>query len=287
VDRNPFAKGQDFRILNATGLNFSYLNTFANVGDGNYNSLHATLEKRARKIKYVGDASFKLSYTYGHAIDTTSGFRERKIGLVPFGNPKQFRSSSDEDIRHRLVFSGRWELPFDALCGSRFRWLAEGWALYPIISWRTGFPIDVFAGMQQSTYDPGPSGAGDSELVRANLVGRAITFYDPRANREIDGLSGNYWFDPNNFSSNVQSGYGSLGRNSFRGPGRTNVDLALDREIPLARESAKLHFRFEAFNLFNTIQWKDPESNIYSYTFGQITDTYDPRILQMALRLAF
>jgi hypothetical protein len=289
VDINPFILGTNQRVLNKTGDNFTYLNSFMNVGTGNYNSLQATLEKRGSKTRFLGNSSFRLSYTYAHAIDTCSGFQEKNIGLVPFYNTKLFRASGDEDIRHRLAFSGRWELPFESLPNSGFKWLTQGWVLYPIVSWRTGFPVDVWAGNNQNQYisDPGPSGAGDGELIRANLVGSAITFYDPRVSRKINGITGNFWFNPDNLSSNVTSGYGSLGRNAFRGPGRTNVDLALDKEIPLMRDGVKLHLRFDAFNLFNTIQWKDPDNNISSPTFGQITDTYDPRILQLALRLAF
>jgi hypothetical protein len=286
VDINPYVKGQNYRLLNSQSTaNFSYLDAFANIGASNYNSLQLTLEKHPGKIKYLGDASFKLSYTYGHAIDNSSGYREMNRGAVPFSNSKQFHASGDEDIRHRMAFSGRWELPFENLCGSRLKPLTQGWVLYPIVTWRTGFPVDVFAGLGRSK--PGPSGAGDGQLVRANLVGSAITFYDPGTSREINSTTGNYWFNPNNFSSAVSSGYGSLGRNAFRGPGRTNVDLALDKEIPLARNNARLHLRFEAFNLFNTIQWREPDSNINSATFGQITDTYDPRIMQLALRLSF
>jgi hypothetical protein len=83
----------------------------------------------------------------------------------------------------------------------------------------------------------------------------------------------------------VISGYG-LPRNFFRGPGRTNLDLALAKTTSL-HENVNLKFRFEAFNVFNHAQFLNPDTNIFSGTFGQITSTFDPRILQLALRLRF
>ena len=48
-------------------------------------------------------------------------------------------------------------------------------------------------------------------------------------------------------------------------------------------------FRAEFFNLFNHTEWKSSTTSvpIGSLQLGQITQTYDPRIGQLALRLAF
>jgi hypothetical protein len=52
-----------------------------------------------------------------------------------------------------------------------------------------------------------------------------------------------------------------------------------------------VEFRMEAFNIFNHTNFfigsTALNQNINSSTFGQITDTYDPRILQFALKLNF
>jgi hypothetical protein len=52
-------------------------------------------------------------------------------------------------------------------------------------------------------------------------------------------------------------------------------------------ERVNLQLRVDAFNIFNHAQFKNPDTNIYSGTFGQITDTYDPRILQLGARFQF
>jgi len=82
--------------------------------------------------------------------------------------------------------------------------------------------------------------------------------------------------------------YGTLSRNFFRGPGRVNFDLSLEKRTQLA-EHVELMFRAEFFNLFNHTEWKSSTTSvpIGSLQLGQITQTYDPRIGQLALRLAF
>ena len=77
-----------------------------------------------------------------------------------------------------------------------------------------------------------------------------------------------------------------LPRNFFRGPGRTNLDLALAKTTPIT-ERVAAEFRVEAFNIFNHTEFENPTVNPNSGTFGQITSTFDPRILQMALRITF
>jgi hypothetical protein len=52
-------------------------------------------------------------------------------------------------------------------------------------------------------------------------------------------------------------------------------------------ERVSLQLRLDSFNLFNHAQFKNPDTNIFSDTFGQVTDTYAPRILQLGARFQF
>src|SRR5262249_40753903 len=80
TDTNAFILGTTRRIFNAQPGNrdtsFSYLDTFINGANANYNSLQASLQKRASENRIFGTSYFKLSYTYGHSLDNSSGFRE-------------------------------------------------------------------------------------------------------------------------------------------------------------------------------------------------------------------
>lgn len=305
ADRNPFVLGTTHRVLNTTPGNddssFSYLDEFRNVATASYNSLQASLTKGlSSETGFLGRSYFTLGYTWAHSIDNASGFRNRN-SRVPTYTPQQFRANSDFDIRHRIVFSGGWDLPFDHWWKSGPRRLTGGWSLYPIISYRSGFPLDVFAGGSRSRTRPGPSAAGDPNLVRANLIG-SLSLFDPRLPQTFNSRAGNYYFNPTIFAGIAALGgstctpcvtnpalrtYGNFPRNAFRGPSRTNFDLEMSKMTSLWGEKAKLEFKAEFFNIFNTVQFRDPSTSITSGTFGQISTTYDPRIIQFGLKFHY
>jgi hypothetical protein len=132
-------------------------------------------------------------------------------------------------------------------------------------------------------------------LVRPDqLVSRVQTF-DPRHQQTFNGVTGFYYFNPTNFANdpcisagNCPAGfYGTFRRNSFFGPGRANFDLALEKTTAIT-ERVKLGFRVEAFNILNHAEFRNPGSrNVNSGALGLVSRTYDPRILQLALRLGF
>ncbi len=303
VDRNPFVLGTTHRVFNtqpgATDSSFSYMDSFCNLGHGNYNSLEASLQKRNSSVKYLGTTYFTLAYTYAHGLDNSSGFRNWTSN-VPAYSPNQFYGSSDMDIRHRMTFAGGWDLPFDQAWASGPARLTKGWSLYPILTWRTGFDDDIYAGLSRNRTRPGPSAAGDAELVHPNVVGNSIVIYDPKTPQSFNNNVGNYWFNPANFSTEGLSAtsldpvtnpalrtYGTLGRNSYYGPSRFNLDLSLSKTTPLVGERVGMEFRVEAFNVLNNAQFKLPSHTFKSNSFGQITSTYDPRIMQFAVRFTF
>jgi outer membrane receptor protein involved in Fe transport len=297
VDANPFPLGTNSRLYS----NFSYLDEFQNITHANYNGMTVNLRKTLSNMHGWGTSFFTLAYTWSHELDNVSGFRQRNSN-VPYYNPNEFYASGDTDVRNALVLSGGWDLPFDRLWQSGPKALTSGWSLYPIVTWHTGFPLDVYAGLNTTPSDPGPSGAGDAGYVRADLVGSSVGILNPKSFQTINGNAGNYYFNPGNFSNtrllNLDSiaqqdasqlpgyTYGTLGRNSFRGPGATNVDLALAKKFKI-RERATLELRGDAFNVFNHTQFSNPDTSISDLTFGQISTTAAPRILQVALHLMF
>jgi outer membrane receptor protein involved in Fe transport len=301
VDSNPFILGTTTRVLNtppgAPG-SFSYLATFDNVGKAHYDSLVMSLTRRTSEVKGLGSLMYQVSYTYGKTIDNSSGFRARNSN-VPYYNHNQFLSVSDYDITHYVSINAAWELPFGQWWTKAPKRLTRGWTLYPVMSYRTGLPLDVFAGLNASGSKPGPSAAGDQNLVRANLVA-PVTYYDPHTAQALGGNSGNYYFNPASFSYQEivnlgltpvtdasQRTYGTLGRNAFRGPSRTNVNLTLAKITPLWNERVSSELRADFFNVLNHTQFDNPNLTVTSPLFGQVSTTGDPRIIQLALRLTF
>jgi hypothetical protein len=79
---------------------------------------------------------------------------------------------------------------------------------------------------------------------------------------------------------------GDSARRFFYGPGINNFDIALHKMMKV-RERIIFEYRAEFFNAFNHAQFLNPSGNIISSTFGDVTSARDPRIIQMALKLAF
>jgi outer membrane receptor protein involved in Fe transport len=310
VDNNPFVRGTNNRLLNLVpGGNFSYLDTFQNIGKASYNAWQSTLTKRygGTDNSMFGGVFMTLAYTWAHQIDNVSGFRQRN-SVVPYYDHNALKASGDTDVRQFMSLSGGWDIPFDKWVGGP-KLLTKGWSLYPIVSYRTGFPLDVLAGLNTTRRDPGPAGDGQAGSIRADLVG-ALTIFDPKqfqsiANNNNNGTAvpGNYWFNPNAASGtrinaldalakadasqlNGQFTYGTFPRNSLRGPGRFNIDFSISKHFALT-ERLNVELRADCFNLTNSVQFRNPDTNINDPQFGQISSTYDPRIIQVAMHLRF
>ena len=76
--------------------------------------------------------------------------------------------------------------------------------------------------------------------------------------------------------------------NALRGPGAVNADLTLAKHFTF-REKFTAELRLDAFNVFNHTNFDNPNTNINSSQFGQVTteNAVLPRILQVALHLQF
>jgi hypothetical protein len=251
-DVNPFILGTTDRVLNLTPGNsscqdasgnstsgqtpdatcsFGSIDEFRNIVNANYNAMTASLTKRMGNTR-LGNVYFTFGYTYAHNIDNASGFRQRS-DFVPTYQPELLRASSDIDIRNRVTFSGGWDLPFDRAWSSGPKRLTQGWTLFPILTWRSGFPLNIFANFPNETssdsFAEGPSGAGDPGAVNANVVGPTNRF-NPHHQLAVSGTSlvscevvgstlcGNYWFNPTSFS-NAQCGDGNDPLPCTPGPG--------------------------------------------------------------------
>jgi hypothetical protein len=299
---------------------------FKNVARASYNGLVASMTRQLTNTGFVGRTYFTVGYTYSHSIDNASGFRNN-TSQVPSFQPQLFRASSDFDVKNRVTFSGGWDLPFDNMWKSGPKRLTQGWSVYPIFSWRQGFPQTILGVVDTSGAftNPGVTGAGDI-APHANLTGVAVTTFDPHNVQTLTGdlsgsNTGNFYFNPAAFTT-AQVGnssdpcatpsptcfpstaqvianaalrtYGTAARGLFRGPGRTNLDMSLSKTTSIT-ERLKLEIRADAFNLFNHAEFADPITNISSPLFGQIVATGSNtagnpslnRILQLAAKFSF
>jgi len=233
-----------------------------NSANSNYNSLQVSAERRAR------DLTFLLSYTYAKSLDNYSAKWDPR-------DPSRAYGPSSFDMRHNLVMSYNWDLPFDRLLGSRR--ITTGWHITGISRFNTGVPVSLKSG-------------GDIALTNLGIdyptqIG-PIHKLNPR-----DSASGQY-FNTSAFASNLSCGYetcgvtGSAKQFSFNGPGAINTDLGLEKDTKIT-EAMALNMRFEMFNVFNHANFIGVVGNAHSGQFGQVTNTAPARIGQISAKFIF
>jgi hypothetical protein len=82
-----------------------------------------------------------------------------------------------------------------------------------------------------------------------------------------------------------------VGKGALVGPGLFNWDMGVFKNIPIT-ERWRAQLRGEFFNTFNHSNFTSltnnyPNQSVSSAGFGTITTAYDPRILQLALKVVF
>ncbi len=244
---------------------FSSLFAMAPIANSAYNSLQAQLNKR-----FSHGLQLLASYTWSKSIDTASSF-ENSINPI---DPSRSRSLSLFDARHRFVLSGYWRLP-DWKVSNWSRHILNGWAVSGISTLQSGFPVRITSSGDQELM-------GSFDFEAPGEPNQVAPFHrlDPRT-------SGGYYFDPASFVDGPLGQIGNAPRTVCCGPGIVNVDFAFHKIVPLG-ERRNLEFRTEFFNLLNHTQFFNPDGDITGgTTFGLVKRARDPRLVQVALRLAF
>jgi len=247
-------------------------------GDSIYNGLHAQVERHLTKgIEFSG------AYTWSHAIDDTqagfdSDFRYCVNVVDPFQWQTKERGNSNLDVRNRFVFNAIYELPFGRGRTFGHDWntttnaVLGGWQFSPILTFASGFPFDVTC-----IYCYSPS-------TRPNVVGPLHQLDNPHE-----------WFDTSSFvkvptsSNGTPVAPGDSPRNPFTGAGTKTMDLNISKTFAVA-ERFKVGFEGDFFNLFNTVQFNQPDGNMNDGgAFGTVTSIrYDSqREIQLGLRVTF
>jgi hypothetical protein len=266
---------------------FSDITYAFNGAWSNYHSMQIRLEKR-----YSSGFFFLNSFTWSKAMDNGAGALEGPNGNASapqdFYNLAAEKGPSAYDQPITNVTSVLYQVPVgrgrkvgtdmnrfvDAVVG--------GWNVSGIGNYWTGSTINMFHNLagayQVSSIGPDWRGA---PRFRPNVSG------DPTLSDWREQPLPNY-LNPATVSLPTNNNpFGNAGRNIVRMPVFTAIDIAATKDFPLWNEASFLQFRAEAFNVFNRTNFQAIQANRNTPAFGRFLSTFDPRLIQFALRLTF
>ncbi len=243
----------------------------------NYHSLQATLNRRLASGLFL-----KGAYTYSHSIDMANYGDWTAFSWNAASVFYRNRASSANNIPHMFQIGYMYELPF----GPGKKWATTGAPKAVLSGWQFNGLFAAYSGRQYTL------SASNADL---NMPGNAQTpdLVTPVVAKLGFAGDDGTWFDTNAFARPTGPRFGTVGRNTMRGPGVVNTDLSLFRKF-LITERLNIEFRAESFNLSNTPHFANPNNNANSSAFGRITSTQSAgdaigrsREVRFGLRLGF
>jgi outer membrane receptor protein involved in Fe transport len=251
-------------------------------GRSTYHGLQAHLEKRL-----LSGFAYTVSYTWSKAIDIgcSGWFQVEGCAVQDPYNLNNDRGPAGFDLTHILVTHWLYELPFGK--GKALQtgsgvvdYVIGGWQLNGISTFQTGQPFtptvraDIANTMNSAHRGASGQFAG---YMRLNVVG----------NHKLANPSPAEWFSRAAFAVPPLYTFGNLGRGRLRADWTRNFDLSVFRQFRI-RESARVEFRAEAFNAFNTPVFSVPIEEYLNPNFGRVLGTrLRPRQLQLGLKVVF
>lgn len=245
--------------LNRLNDQYTDIGMRGSMGSSSYNALNVKFQ--TRNLHNTG-ISVVANYTWAHSLDDISStFSDSLQGgseyIGPLGytdpfNPKLDWGSSDYDVRQRFIVSPIWETPWYKKGNG---WLAQtvgGWSVVGVYTARTGTPFSVFdaTNVLNAAYTtprltpatpitnyhlPSPTAIGPNQFL-------ATTLPLPASAAPLDPTLGVSDFGP--YPADMTH------RNSFRGPGAWNFDMAVSKRFR-ATERVAIEFRAEGYDLLN------------------------------------
>lgn len=252
-----------------TDINFTEFGAVSN-----YNAMQLRLSRRFAR-NFTGNFNYTWSKANAEVDNDTTAIgyaydRRREYGPAGY------------DRTNVVTVDWVYEIPFFNRANQTTKALLGGWQLNGIARFWSGPPSGI-------TCSNCNAGTINNSGVRMDYLG---------ANLYPDTQDRFNYFNVFAFGRPPDGSLGNTGKTSIRLPGINQWDMSLFKNFRVA-ERMNLQFRFETFNTFNHTQWStvntsvglpNPNSAVTAATrgtFGQVTDTRDPRNLQFGLKFLF
>jgi len=270
-----------YNVLGNGGPGATVSGTKSN-GTMRYNALQAVFQKQPGH-----GLQYQVAYTLSRCMSDSTGYYGAWNNALSASaywqnvyDQKAEYAPCYYDATHVVSAYAIYDLPFGRgkLLGKNVNGVVNqvigNWAVSPIVSFRTGWPMPVYGAQDES----GTFGRG----ARADCSGVPSI-----VNTFIPGV-GRQWF--NNTGQFTNPAVGTFGNCSpqlsdLRSPHFSDVDLSLHKDFPIT-ERFRLQFRSDFINAFNHVQYNAPNMGLGN-GMGQITSSQPPRNIQLALKLYY
>ncbi len=266
-------------------------------GDVGNSTFHA-LQVNVRR-EFSEGLVLSSNYMWSHSInDGSIGGGDSDVPQNSFCRACD-KGDSDYDIRQIFNLSAVYQLPFGP--GKRvlnapgcLRSTLGGIEVSAIGTAQTGLPVNITIDRLNGAV---PGNFAISGSMRPDYVyGASLT--------PPGGSTPNNWINPAAIAVPANGTFGNLGRNAFRAPGISQLDLGLSKFITVT-ERVNIRLRGDLFNVFNRAQYGAPNADLGSVNgagvltpnsnFGVITNTVTsyatgrgtPRELQLSAKIVF
>lgn len=296
-----FARFTNFDSGGAVTGGFGFESVMTATAHSSYNALQTSL---SGNIGHIGPL-LQAGYTWSKSLDNVSGVLggTGSTGAVTLFTPQDpfdaqaERGPSSFDVTQAFTLSAAQDLHFEhlGLQSDRTRLLTKGWELLSISTITSGSPFTVYSGIQQT--GAGTVGADRPDQIAIPDLTTAHSSTRPRDDYFGRGADNGSFFSipigiPGGTGPN-SGRFGTLGRNTFRGPAYYDFDFALIKTTPIGRresglERVDMQFRGEFFNLFNIVNMGLPTNIIEGTGFGMISKTAGTsRQIQFSLKIIY
>jgi hypothetical protein len=251
-------------------------------GNMTYNSLQAVLQQ-----EMTHGLQYQVSYTFSKCMSDSTGYygawNNALSASAYWQNVYDQRSEWAPcyyDATHVLSAYAVYDLPFGRgkMVASNVNGVVNqvigGWAVSPIVSFRTGWPLPVYGAQDNSgTFSRG---------ARADCNGIPAITKTP-----LPGIGVQWFTNSGQFTQPAQGTFGNCSPqlDGLRSPHYTDVDMSIHKDFPIT-ERYRFQFRTDFINAFNHVQYNAPNMGL-GPGMGQIGGAQPPRNIQLALKLYY
>jgi len=268
------------------------------TADGHYGSLMLTK-------RFSHSWELRSIFTFGKATDELSSNDNGTDNGEAVFNPLNISAQhglSDYNVGKRFTLDSVWDIPTPFKNGFA-KAVLGGWRMSHILVLQSGLPFTAytsapFNGKCGTTAMPVNCASG--QAFTQNIGGdynadgynydtpNAPAFGNYKSTNRSDFIKG---FAPASAFTTPPLGQpGSLGRNTFSGPGLANINSEFTKTVKVrwfTSEGASLELRADIFNLFNRVNLTSVTSDLSSSLFGLATAQSLPRSTQFGIHLSF